>query len=75
MDGQFIEDKETGEGIIYFKSGDIYIGGVENQGFLKGRGVYFYKNGKIEAGTFVNNKGVGMFGSIEEGNILSTRKV
>ena len=57
-EGNVINGKAEGKGILYLKNGDRYEGDFKND-IMEGKGIYYYKNGDREMGDYLNNKKVG----------------
>ena len=45
-EGEYVDDKEEGNGKLIYENGDYYIGQFKN-GMRHGKGVHYYKNGNI----------------------------
>lgn len=44
---------------ILFSNGEFYTGEISKGGARNGQGVYYYANGDVYDGKFVNNKRIG----------------
>ena len=55
-EGDFVNDKQEGNGKSIWEDGNYYIGQWKN-GLRNGKGTYYYSNGNIRyEGDYVNNK-------------------
>ena len=54
-EGDFLNGKKEGEGIIYYNNGDKYDGEWVNDN-AEGKGIYYQKNGDIYVGEWKNDK-------------------
>ena len=70
--GMFLNGKMHGQGILYFKNGNIYNGSFHN-GSKSGYGSLIYKNGEKYLGNFLNDKkhgaGILITSNGEENNV------
>jgi hypothetical protein len=70
--GMFLNGKMHGQGILYFKNGNIYNGSFHN-GSKSGYGSLIYKNGEKYLGNFLNDKkhgtGILITNNGEENNV------